>query len=112
MAAFQCSKCGKHLSVNDNLASKQARCPGCGGVTTLPAARVATMCEEEPVAPRRTKKSPKTLTPGDRGDAPTRARSGAGESTQGFGPLAVKHDPSFTDFLSPPQADDELGRLG
>src|SRR5262249_14709145 len=33
-------------------------------------------------------------------------------ATQGNDAKSSGHDPSLTDFLSPPQADDEVGRLG
>ena len=37
---FSCSGCGKTLRVADGAAGKQARCPGCGAIMNVPAARV------------------------------------------------------------------------
>src|SRR5262249_5538365 len=49
---------------------------------------------------------------GMRADIATGAQSSATEATaQADAPLS-EHDASLTEFLAPPQADDELGRLG
>ena len=57
---------------------------------------------------------PPTTPPGSGEVSQNRTPSPLSKShaTEGFGTANKGHDPSLTDFLSPPQADDELGRLG
>ncbi len=36
MIKFACSKCGKHIAVDDKHAGKKAKCPGCGEAVVVP----------------------------------------------------------------------------
>jgi len=47
MAAVECPKCGKSLKVNDSLAGKRVRCPGCKSPFVVPDAPVVELVEEE-----------------------------------------------------------------
>jgi serine/threonine protein kinase len=89
-----------HLSVlpqvlpfDDALAGQKVACPGCGRVATVvvPVASVA---------------APASAV------APTRAGSSRSIERWRVDALAAEHDPRLTAFLAPPQAEDELGRLG
>jgi serine/threonine protein kinase/formylglycine-generating enzyme required for sulfatase activity len=113
MITLACSACQKKLSVKESLAGKNVKCPGCGQVVPVPAPATAAMADKEDV---------RTLPPVTSPDAPTAAPAPASEiptqppESKSDATLGVKHDPrhdsSLTDFLSPPQVDDELGRLG
>ncbi len=45
MIRIQCPKCSKQLSVNDNMAGKAGKCPGCSTVIQIPAAPAAPQSE-------------------------------------------------------------------
>lgn len=47
---FHCSKCGKFLSTDESKAGRQAKCPGCGELVTVPAASAVEADDEAPVA--------------------------------------------------------------
>jgi hypothetical protein len=53
MIEFTCSNCGKSLQVSDQYAGKQARCPGCAQVVTVPDA------SSKPRAPERAEEVPR-----------------------------------------------------
>lgn len=55
---FHCSKCGKFLSTDESKAGRQAKCPGCGELVTVPDASPAETVEDAPVA-----KSPRPSRP-------------------------------------------------
>src|SRR5579885_701557 len=124
MLTFACTSCQKKLSVKEELAGKRVKCPGCGQVIAAPAAaapavtgsRGMTEIATPPPAPGAAPTAEKPrISPGsatDSGDEPTyppRSTPGGGDAPEGS---AAGHDPSLTDFLTPPQAPDELGRLG
>ena len=105
MLAISCSACQKKLAVKEDAIGKKVKCPGCGTLTVVPAAVAAgagpTVATSEP--------SSDSLTGGNK---PTHASSDAPDVTQGLDASAKKKEKSLTDFLAPPQAADELGRLG
>lgn len=57
---FHCSKCGKFLSTDESKAGRQAKCPGCGELVTVPDASPAETVEDAPIAksPRPTRPCP------------------------------------------------------
>jgi hypothetical protein len=96
MISFACPTCQTKLSVKDELAGQKTRCPGCGQAAAIPAHSVpATLIP--PPAPGATA-----------GEAVTQPPATDAEATLG----ADRPDRSLTAFLAPPQAADELGRLG
>jgi serine/threonine protein kinase len=119
MITFRCPACQKRLSVKDELGGKRRRCPGCGGALTIPArlgvASAAEGTRDLPPSPGedlpgrglRTQPTP----PGPSGP-PTPPPAGDLDATQGRDRPDASRDPALTAFLFPPQADDELGRLG
>ena len=115
MIQFACS-CGKALTVKDELAGKRVKCPSCGQIAVV-SQLVGSL---SPAPQDRTVPS----TPASQGQLPISVPKVASEeATQSEVPhhdamdtLApgVKGEPQteLTDFLAPPQAPDELGRLG
>ena len=103
MITFACPACQKKFSVKDELAGKKGKCPGCGQVVAVP-----------PRSPLRRRKATLRRQPG------LTVTSGCPDPSaveqprrHARGPASRRgHDSSLTDFLAPPQADDELGRLG
>jgi serine/threonine protein kinase len=109
MLTFACPGCQKKLSVKEELAGKKDKCPGCGQPLIVPAAAAPSLSVAAALLPPGQKA---TLARDDRprdNDAGTSPPSS--NATVGAGKLASA-DPRLTDFLAPPQADDELGRLG
>lgn len=51
MAVVECPDCGKSLKVNDDLAGKRVRCPGCKKPFVVPGAPVVELVEEEDEEP-------------------------------------------------------------
>jgi WD40 repeat protein len=119
MIAFACATCQKKLAVHDEAAGKKVKCPGCGQVMQAPSPAVA--APSAAVQPR-TLPSPSSVNAGSRPGAPAppprserstpSPAGGLPDVTGSSNPVALDYDPSLTDFLAPPQADDELGRLG
>jgi eukaryotic-like serine/threonine-protein kinase len=94
MLAFLCPSCHKQLQLGDQHAGRKVQCPGCGHVSSAPllappvaeaSSPTATLVSDAPAEDGATKFAPETR--------------GAYEAT-------------LTEFLAPPKADDELGRLG
>src|SRR5262249_11159838 len=131
MIAQTCPFCQKKLSIKDELAGKKIKCPGCqkpvtvsrGEAVTLAAkSSAANLAEERTVPPREPPGvQDRPLPPKQTGQAGKDSLSddnehtaigpgGKSEPTQAF----TGNEPSkeLIDFLSPPQAPDELGRLG
>jgi WD40 repeat protein len=123
MIAIHCPGCGKTLKVKDEVAGKKVKCPGCGQVL-----RVGALAGGDAGAP--VNRGEKTLaslpaggpsTPLAKEDAPTlppaeppsRLKQAGGPTR---GDTVEEGDPSegseLTAFLAPPQAGDEIGRLG
>jgi hypothetical protein len=115
MLAIICSSCQKKLSVKDDLAGKKVKCPGCGHVTLIPMQTASVNVgneDQRTVAPESKPELPTIAPPQpDVSNTPTNPSLSKPDATQGVKPHAA-HDSSLTDFLAPPQADDELGRLG
>jgi formylglycine-generating enzyme required for sulfatase activity len=119
MIAFACPSCHKKLKVDDELAGKKVRCPGCGTVLAVPQAAATLASQGEP----RSASLPdvKTLPPRNQGQGGQESLSDSqGQTDLGAGPQgeatrflpAQGVSPELIDFLAPPQASDELGRLG
>jgi serine/threonine protein kinase len=109
MITFKCGACAKKLSVTQSLAGRKVQCPACGHVGAIP------LASENPAAggtagPDRVAPAPDVPAQTAAG-GPTSPPIGNAEATQELAPRA-RDDSRFTQFLAPPQADDELGRLG
>src|SRR5262245_26989543 len=87
MISFACPHCKETLKVKDEMAGKRGKCA---------------FCDQVVVAPART-------TQLDTGDAKTLLPEPTRRDTSKPSPAV---SPELYDFLAPPQAPDELGRLG
>ena len=129
MLALICTKCRKKLTVQDTSIGKKVKCPGCGQVITVPTpAAVPASDRRLPPDPQPSSQAPAPAS----GNRPTPSAVNALEATIDVKP--ADRDPTataiplptgqgkeagnsgdgvnLTHFLSPPQAGDELGRLG
>jgi len=106
MLNFPCPTCQKKLSVKEGLAGKKVKCPGCGQVMAAPVAVAVGGAGIEDLRTMAPTASP-SQAPADLPTNPT-----ADLQDTGTGKADTDHEPSLTDFLAPPQAKDELGRLG
>jgi hypothetical protein len=116
MLPFACGRCGRKLQVPDELAGKAVKCGGCGHVTHAP--RPATVSSGGPGQPP----TLPSVTPGPAAAAPAPVPSVVAEQPTGPPPsrsdatnpsvAPSEGDTGLTDFLAPPLAADELGRLG
>jgi len=116
MIAFACTSCQQKLSVPDGLAGQKVQCPGCAQVLLVPG-QLDTPAPGSPpglplqdfwptIAPAANKGT------GPHREPPTASPPRPADSTRDpISPLP-DHDPRLTSFLAPPQAADELGRLG
>jgi formylglycine-generating enzyme required for sulfatase activity len=114
MIAITCTACRKKVSVKKALAGKRVKCPRCEAVLTVAAAvaaRPPSLEEMRTVPPEPGPEMP-TLLPSPADPRRSPMKSWAEKPDPTVGVQAPRHDPSLTDFLAPPQADDELGRLG
>jgi WD40 repeat protein/serine/threonine protein kinase len=112
---FACPRCGKGLKVNGELADRDVMCPGCRQVVRVRAAAAALHERGRHAAPS-APGGPFSPEKGSRSGASTvnevRAPDGAtGAGTDRPRP-AGDESKDLSDFLTPPQAPDELGRLG
>ena len=107
---FRCT-CGKNLKIKGDAAGKKVKCPHCQKISLVesPAPSLAsasqTMALSQP-APAQREAAPslsETITLG------TKTSGHVNEDTVA---LEANHDAELTEFLAPPQAPDELGRLG
>jgi len=134
MLAFLCTHCNKPLRVNDELAGKKATCPACGKPVPVPAANpdlalMADAGKRSPVADPSAQREPERTLPEKGARAPsdvtdartlppenpsviTHSNDSVGNDTADETRAAGKHPPELTDFLGPPLAPDEIGRLG
>jgi serine/threonine protein kinase len=108
MIAFPCPACGAQLKVNDDLAGRMGKCPGCGGAVLVPA------IPETRLAPT----TIPPLVPNTVSGVPT-AAYGEGVPTAppdtlptGGGTLPAPRSVEYPYLLLAPQAPDEIGRLG
>src|ERR1700722_5384214 len=111
MIAITCSACHKKLSAKENLAGQKVKCPGCGQMTVVPLAVAAGVTDSEELRTLPPALSADVAGPGDMSGSPTNPPSGNPDATVGVNPGAGP-DFHLIDFLAPPQAADELGRLG
>ncbi len=122
MIPFQCSGCGKGLQVKDEARGQKVKCPGCGRVLRVPEALAAPSPKPEarsaewptrggsqagPARLAPESATPATFPPGD-GPAPF-GTSGPGVTRNEEG---QDKPAELVEFLAPPQAPDEIGRLG
>ncbi len=110
MITFACPACQKKLSVKDELAGKKGKCPGCGQGVAVPALVAAPAIEEMATVPPSV--APEPSGRHTRSNALTRPPPSNPAATQVGDKPDAGHDSSLTNFLAPPQANDELGRLG
>src|SRR2546423_1487948 len=103
MNVLSCAACRKKLTVKDALAGKKGRCPHCGQAVEVPAAGSDALEDMRTVPPPAAK---------DAGSSPTVPPSSRPAVTGGSAGPSVGFDSHLIDFLLPPQAADELGRLG
>ncbi|HEY7423478.1 MAG TPA: protein kinase [Gemmataceae bacterium] len=103
--SFACAGCGKPLRIPEELAGKKVQCPYCGRAVSAP----ATVREEEPAGTMPSEGAETAVLPptweneaGDAGPVPPAATPQQRRTEYG----------QFCAFLAPPQAADELGRLG
>ena len=94
MLGFPCPSCQKKLQVNDEHAGKKVKCPGCGGVSTVPTPTPPPAEAPPPIA--------MAIPPAPAGETAGRSLS----------EIRGSYDATLLNFLSPAKADDELGRLG
>jgi hypothetical protein len=115
MLQLRCPACAKLLQVRDELAGKKARCPGCG---TIIAMAVPSPLQRTPPAPAATPVG--DLDPPSAADARTPPveqftqppRAHDSDTTRTPVPDEPDAPAILLDFLAPPQAPDEIGRLG
>lgn len=129
MISFDCPHCAKALRLKDELAGKKGKCPACGKSITVPSASEnRTLSLADP--PNRSSAPPETHDSGPNIQSKVSAAERA--STQSLMPAAGKISAvrpeetlddatakpvsippvEFTEFLSAPEAPDEIGRLG
>jgi len=134
MIGFPCAHCGKGLRAIDELAGKRVKCPQCGKVAPVPAeapsavprtsSASGSVAAEVKTQPPRSAVAPSghdavTLAPGEASGG-TDGQAGnandlAGDTLAldgGALPLIAAFPAEWTQFLAPPQAADEIGRLG
>jgi serine/threonine protein kinase len=114
MIVLACASCQKKLSVQDELAGQKVRCPGCAQVLLVPARRAAPTArapspslEKAPSRP-----APPPTNPPAQSEWPTAAPASRTDTSNPADLGDCEHEPGLTDFLAPPQAPGELGRLG
>jgi serine/threonine protein kinase len=121
MISFHCPICGQRLRVREDLAGKKGKCAGCQSVVDVPQATETAAAISPPPASGRIQPSVprpepppisysdlKTLAP----DSSLDANQAESEGPAGAAHPAGQPNPALYDFLAPPQAVDELGRLG
>jgi hypothetical protein len=108
MISLTCDKCHKKLVVKPQFAGKKVKCPACGAVMPVAAAvhvadavSVGQSSEDLPTVP-----PPQA----DASEQPTNPPASAPDCTHAFD--QSDDGASLIDFLAPPEAKDELGRLG
>jgi serine/threonine protein kinase len=110
MTSFPCPGCGKVLKVKDEAAGKRLRCPGCGQTVRVPGGTPAS--QVTPRAPTRGESTPGREARGAGTPHQESATEPTAETASGPGSFEPQTRTELTAFLAPPQAPDELGRLG
>ena len=100
MIAFVCPHCGAPLRVDESKAGRAGSCPACSRVVRTPAPGGASPPDSSAGAVRAAQQP--TLRP----------PAGAEETAPALPASVQLAPPSEYPFLAPPQAEDELGRLG
>jgi WD40 repeat protein/serine/threonine protein kinase len=110
---FACPACGKGLKVRGDLAGRKIKCPSCQQVVRVPAGSADAKQQAQPGSARA------VGLPGAPGEeSVSEARTLAGSASPSAQPATGTYHPEepaakdLYDFLAPPQAPDELGRLG
>jgi hypothetical protein len=104
MLRITCTACRKKLSVKEQLAGKKIKCPACGAVQAVPVSVPAGIEDQRTLLPEG---SEVPLS-----DAATNPSLSKPDCTNAEPPTSGGNDAGLIDFLAPPQADNELGRLG
>src|SRR5262245_7902656 len=129
MIVFTCTSCQKKLSAKDDLAGKKIKCPGCGAVASVPRASAATLTgqvgqghvgrgsikpENERTLPPKSNGKDANGKDANESLSDAEGHTAIGDRAKGEATVAQSHaiNPELTDFLAPPEAADELGRLG
>jgi eukaryotic-like serine/threonine-protein kinase len=99
MLTFSCAACRKKLRLREHASGKKVRCPHCGAVGIAPAAPTSDAAATEDWSGRPADEEVTQPPPGT--SEVTRSPQSAGGA-----------DTSLTEFLAPPEAAGELGRLG
>ncbi len=94
MIAFRCTACREKVSARNERAGKKIKCPACGALATVPASTAEPMQDLPTLPPTKANGPPEQVT-----QPPSEAPDGG-------------HTSLLTEFLAPPQAAGELGRLG
>jgi len=100
MIAFACASCQMKLSVQEELAGKRIKCPGCGQTMRVPGP------VDKPAAPAGAVEDLPTIAP------IVQPVPGMSDATGDPPPPEPGETAGLTDFLAPPQSAKELGRLG
>src|SRR5262249_9801166 len=106
------------FAAKEDQRGQKCKCPGCGKTLTIPGeVAVASSAGEARVAPSRGPEpdpaEQRTHPPAPHAsDAVTHPSSSDPEATVGAGQPHAGNDAGLTGLLAPPQAGDELGRLG
>ncbi|MBI1832624.1 MAG: serine/threonine protein kinase, partial [Planctomycetes bacterium] len=109
MINFACA-CGKSLKVDDKLAGKKIQCPVCKAMAFAPQPVLAPVAPAPPLQVASPPEGAPTISVSN-----TQSRPSSNDETLGNRRAASGDDDpdAFThDFLRPPQAADEIGRLG
>jgi WD40 repeat protein/serine/threonine protein kinase len=112
MIPFQCPGCGKNLQVPDDAAGKPVKCPGCGRLLRVPEA-LATPSLQRTVPPTSPPRANGQIE--DQATVPPAEGQASGDNAfqdQTCNEGSQDQGAELVDFLAPPLAPDEIGRLG
>jgi serine/threonine protein kinase/formylglycine-generating enzyme required for sulfatase activity len=117
MLLFACPACGLPLKVKDEMAGKKVKCPGCGRAVVAAAERTAAWGAPgsrpagagDPHLPPQAEGRERMRAHGNSEGAERSAAASGGDTVGNDGPPGGGE---LTAFLAPPQAPDEIGRLG
>jgi len=116
MIVFTCASCHQKLSVPGGLAGQKVQCPGCAKVLLVPG-QVDTPALGSPAGLPLQDFWPTVAPAANKGTSPHREQPTdppprPSDAIRDPNTPRADHDPDLTRFLAPPQAADELGRLG
>src|SRR5262245_49978395 len=104
MIVFTCPGCGQKLNVKEELAGKQVRCGHCKKMLVIPSPTAATAQRKGPPAAPQAVPPPRPAARPNLLDATVAAPDDT--------PSTAEAGEAKFNFLSAPQAPDEIGRLG